>query len=164
MGATSPFDSSCGLLLATFRPSFGAVARALLPIFGLICAIGLPLALYKGREPSELAVGLGAAALATAALAPVLGLLLQPLSIQVYNDGIVGRSFWGKKTLLRWPEIAGFKTDDSSGLRLLVVYAADGSAPVWTRPDVIEDEAFQRLALNLAPGDCPLLIQTGLRG
>ncbi len=161
MGATSSSETSHGILLATFRPGVGAVARALLPIFGVICAIGLPLALYKGREPAELVVGLGAAAIATAAIAPLLALILQPLSIQVYDEGIVGRSFWGKKTLLRWPEIAGFKTDDSSGLRLLVLYAADGSAAVWTRPDVIEDEAFQRLALNLAPGDCPLLIDTG---
>ena len=152
LGLTSP-------VLAHFRPGIGAVGRGLLPFYGLICAIGLPIALWKGQSPLEIALGLLAAALSTAAFAPLLAWILRPLSLQVHAEGVVGRSFWGRRSLIRWTAAGELQRDDSSGLRLVIIPCLDGSPPVWTRPDVIEDEEFQRLAQAFAPADCPLLLE-----
>lgn len=146
-----------GPSLAIFRPGAPSVARTVVPLFGIVCCIGLPMALWKGRSPIELAQGLGAAALALSLLIPLLTLCVWPLYIEVHSEGLVGRTFWGRASLIPWSRVAGIRSDNSSGLTLVIVETTDNSPAIWTRPDVLEDATFQRLVSELAGPDHLLL-------
>lgn len=146
-----------GPSLAIFRPGAPSVARTVLLLFALVCAIGLPMALWKGRSPMELAQGFVATAAALSLLIPVLALCVWPLYIEVYSEGLAGRTFWGRTSLIPWSRVAGIRSDNGSGLTLVIVETTDNSPAIWTRPDVLEDETFQRLVGELAGPDHPLL-------
>ena len=115
------------------------------------------------RAPSfeRMVRGLPATAVVFVVLYGFLRACAWPFSLRVHQEGLVGRSFWGPLRFVRWQDIVGLRADASSGLTFLIIEAAGGQPSLWTLPDVVDRDEFQRLARGLAPPQSPILLGAG---
>ena len=108
-----------------------AAARTVGWLFAGLCAVSLVVVLPAG--------------LAFLALLVLIGLAVQPFGLALHAEGLVGRSFWGPRRFLAWEEIAGLRTDGSSGVAFLILESGGEAPSLWTLPEVVWDPEFQRL-------------------
>ena len=128
--------------LASFRPSLRPMATSLAWIFVPLLVLLVAVSAFQGLNPLRLA---GPAAIF--AVSPMLvWLLVQMMGLVVYQEGVSGRTYWGRRAQIPWREITSLRFDGSSGIRFLVIEASSDSPSLYTLPDVVANAEFQRLA------------------
>ena len=151
--------SELGQPLATFRPTLAPICRLALGLFMVVAIVAVPAALLKGRPLIHTFRGLLVAAAFFAALVPVLGAIVWPLGVSVYAEGIRGRCTWGRKVFIPWAAISEVAAHNASGMLFLIIKAGPRGSDIWTLPDVVSREEFQRLISGLANPANPLRIE-----
>jgi len=146
-----------GPRLASFRPS----ARALLPFFGVIGILLVPLAIRRIVLAEDLPLTAALLILVTipAALLLMFG-LLWPLrflfAVRVHALGIDAYDAWGRRLSLAWPFVGDITTVSLLGLDYLVIEASDSRRSLYLPRFLDDQDRFDQLVIEHAGSNHPL--------
>lgn len=83
-------------------------------------------------------------------------IMVQTLAIRVTQDGIYGRTFWGKARYLAWEDVSTVAMTRTPPLRFMRLFSEDERAPLWVPWFIRKRGRFRQDVLTRVSQDHPL--------
>lgn len=153
-------NSQLGPEVATFRPRLRVMAAGVFAFVIPFAVAALAIDWINGRIEAERIARLVEISAVAIGLIPIFWVAVVPFGLKVHEQGLAGRTRWGRRAFVRWEDILEVRKIGAlsdAAFYLVVIPSVDPAIEILTLPEIVSRSDFQLLVAKLAGANSPFV-------